>query len=255
MSVPFPTGRRVFFITPHQDDETISMGLIISHHSLAGRRTSVVPGAKGETTTAINAINGTTANGWWGGTHNLTFEDRTPVTTADIGDCRDRELMDACAQLGVLASEVYFPVAPRISAAIPPADYVATATAVIQEIRALDPAAGIYTMHWDDIDPQHAAYGQALKNLHDANPAAYSDIRWVVRESQATETGPDHIPAEQYIVPGTYLSEAKLMVQHAARAYQAWAPHEQRYAVGYHSVGVSLWPGVVAGNPNWIVRP
>ena len=255
MSVPFPTGRRVFFVTPHQDDETISMGLIISHHALAGRRCSVVPGAMGETTTAIYPINGTVSNGWWGGTHNLTFEDRSPVTPVEIGHARDLELIDACAQLGVLPSEVYFPLSPRISSAIAPADYVATAENVLKEIRDLDPAAGIYTMHWDDIDPQHAAYGQALKNLHDANPAAWSDVRWVVRESQATETGPDHIVAEQYIVPGSYLSEARLMVQHAARAYQAWAPNLGRYAVGYHSVGVSLWPGVVAGNPNWIVRP
>ena len=257
MTVPIPNGRRVFFVSPHQDDETLSMGQIIAHHALVGRRCSTVIGSKGETTTAINAINGTAANGWWGGTHNLTFEGRQPVTQEQIGDARDDEFTDASGQLGVLPSETRIPNAPRISAAISPADYVATAKEVLKELRSLDPAAGVYTMHWQDIDPMHAAYGQALKELHDADPAAWSDIRWVVREAQATAPvgDPDHIPAEQYVVPATYLNEAKLMVQHAAKCYAAWAPHTGRYAVGYHSVGVSLWPGAVAGNPNWIVRP
>lgn len=258
MPVPHPvTGRRVFFVTPHQDDETLSMGLIIGHHSLAGRRTSVVVGSKGETTTAINPINGTVSNGWWGGTHDLTCEGRLPITQAEVGYARDAECEDASRLLGVLPEEFRIPFQPRISAAIPPSDYVVTAKNVLQEIRDLDPAAGVYTMHWNDIDPIHAAYGQALKELHDASPSAWTDIRWVVREAQATSPvgDPDHIVAEQYVVPGPYLAEAKLMVKHACRAYSSWAPEAGRYAVGYHSVGLSYFPGAEAGNPNWIVRP
>lgn len=257
MTVPVPTGRRVFFIAPHQDDETISMGQIIAHHALVGRRCSAVIGSMGETTTAIHSINGTVSNGWWGGKHDLALEGYEPLTQEHVGIARDLEFIQAAGALGVLPEEVRIPSAPRISSSVTPADYVATATAVLLELKAIDPTAGFYTMHRLDIDPMHAAYGQALLNLYNADPVAWNDVRWVVRQAQAVSplSDPDHIVAEQYAVPGDKIAEAKLMVRHAARAYEAWAPRAARYAVGYHSVGLSLWPDVVAGNPNWIVRP
>ncbi len=252
MIVPVPTGRRVYYVAPHSDDDLLMMGQISAHHALAARRVSFVLGSPGATTTAINALNGTVANGWWGGRHDPAREGYAPLTQADIVVSRDAEFRDSAALLGALPEEVH--INDDLRHDLPT---IGQARALLEHYHSLDPTAGFYTMHWDDIDPTHAMYGLALRQLRLEDPLAWADVRWVVRPEQATAPvgDPDRIPAAQYTVPGPYVNDAKLMVRQAARAYSAWAPRQGRFAVGYHSVGLSLFPGVVAGDPNWIVHP
>jgi len=242
-----PTGRRVYFLSPHADDDCLSMGQVAWYHARVGRRVSFILGAPGRTTTAIDSINGLTANSWWGGTHDLAREGYATLTPDDIVASRDAEFMDSAALLGAVPGEIHLNTALRHDS--PTIDQ---AKAVLQYFHDLDPAAGMYTMHWQDVDPTHSMYGLALKQLREANPAAWPDVRWLVRESQALS---GEIPCDQYVIPAQYAEETKIAVRQSARAYSCWAPLQGRFAVGYHSVGTSLFPSVASGNPNWIVHP
>lgn len=242
----YPTLRRVTLFAPHADDDVISMGWIASLHSSVGRRLRFVLGSDGASTTAIKPINGDTLNSWWGRMHDPEREGYARLTPADIALARDEEFLDSCRQLGALPEEIHLERELRVTS--PTVD---DATKILLKHRELDPDSGMYTMHWEDSDPTHAAFGEALLELRLASPSDWSDVRWMVRESQAgTIAG-----AQQYAVPGDKYASCKLMVQKAAKCYESWAPRKGRYAVGYHSVGHSLFPGVVAGNPNWIVKP
>lgn len=240
------TGRRVYFVAPHADDDTISMGWAASHHAREKRRLSFVLGSTGATTGALDDINGDVDSAWWGGRHFPDREEYERLTPAGIALARDAEFMDACALLGAVPGEIHLERELRVDS--PDVD---DARKILLKYRELDPDAGFYTMHWLDSDQTHRAFGEALLDLHTESPADWLDVRWMVRESQAgTIAG-----AQQYPVPATQYAACKIMIQQAARAYSAWAPQQGRFAVGYHSVGRSLFPGVVAGNPNWIVRP
>lgn len=243
---PYPTLRRVTLFVPHADDDVISMGWIASLHSSVGRRLKCVLGSTGATTTAIKPINGDTLNSWWGRMHDPKREGYARLTPADIALARDEEFQDSCAQLGALPEEIHLERELRVDS--PDVD---DATKILLKHRELDPDSGMYTMHWEDSDQTHRAFGEALLELRNASPSDWSDVRWIVRESQAgTIAG-----AQQYAVPGDKYASCKVMVQKAAQCYESWSPRQGRFAVGYHSVGHSLFPGVVAGNPNWIVRP
>lgn len=240
--VPAPTGRRLYLYTPHQDDETLWSGQIIAHHALVGREVHIVLGTDGSTSAMRDALNGTDPNGWWGGYHYPAREGiPAPLSPADFAAARDRELLQAAAQLGVPAARVHLRTETRTANLT-----VDQAKALILENEALTPGAGHYTTWWGDTDPNHAALGTALRQL--ALAGQVTDARWVVRRSQ-TGSAPG---ATEYVVPAAYATTARFMAKNATRCYSAWCPPEA-YAIGYHSVHTDMdW--AASGASNWIVK-
>lgn len=223
--VPAPTGRDVFFYSPHQDDESLWFGQGLAHHSLVGRRVHIVAGTDGSTSAVLAELNGSVANGWWGGFHYPVREGIPVLTAADFAAARDRELVQAARQLGVSPDRVHLRVDER-SANIT----VEQARAMILGFEALTPGAGHYTMHWLDLDPNHANMGVALRQL--ALAGLVSDARWIVRREQVGSiTG-----AVPYPLPSEFAVAARHMAACAGRCYGAWAPPEA-YAIGLGSVG------------------
>ncbi len=240
--VPAPTGRRLYLYSAHQDDETLWSGQIISHHTLVGREVHIILGTDGSTSAMRDALNGDDSNGWWGGYHYPAREGiPAPLSTADFAAARDREMVQAARQLGVTPDRVHLRTDTRTANIT-----VADAKALILANEAATPGAGHYTTHWGDTDPNHAALGQALREL--ALAGAVSDARWVVRRSQiGTVTG-----AVEYVLPAAYAAQARFMAKNATRCYSAWAPPEA-YAIGYHSVQADMdW--AASGASNWIVK-
>ncbi|MCQ9178743.1 PIG-L family deacetylase [Streptomyces sp. IBSBF 2953] len=240
--VPAPTGRRLYLYTPHQDDETLWSGQIIAHHALVGREVHIVLGTDGSTSAMRDALNGDEANGWWGSSHYPAREGiPAPLSPADFAAARDRELLQAAAQLGVPAARVNLRTDTRTANIT-----VAEAKALILANEALTPGAGHYTTWWGDTDPNHSALGTALREL--ALAGQVTDARWVVRRSQIGSAP----GATEYVVPTAYLGQARLMAKCATRCYGAWAPPEA-YAIGYHSVQTDMdW--AASGASNWIVK-
>lgn len=240
--VPAPTGRVMTFYTPHQDDETLWAGKVISHHCQVGRDVRIKLATDGSTSAIRDALNGVTPNGWWGGYHYPSREGiPAPLSPADFAAARDRELIQAARALGVTPDRVDLRLADR-GANIT----VAQAKTLILAQEAAYPASGHYTTHWTDPDPNHAALGEALREL--ALDGSVTDARWVVRRSQIGSVA----GAVEYVVPSPYDTVAKFMTLAATRCYGAWCPPEA-YAIGEHSVHTDMaW--AASGASNWIVK-
>jgi LmbE family N-acetylglucosaminyl deacetylase len=255
-----PAGRPIVFYSPHQDDETLFMGQIIAHHVLAGRQVHVVLGCNGALSNVRANLNGSTLDtDFWDGWHYPAREGYEPLSLDDFGLARTREFLAALAQLGVPAERVHFGRADEplaTSDLLPDAISVDWAEQVVtswaEHFAAQGfPQVGHYTMHPLDPHADHAALGQAVKNLHADDAVRYGDVRWLTKPEEAAKVTP---PALPYVLPAALAPTIKLMVKHAAEAYRAWAP-PQRFAIGYHSVGTIYFPGVESGVANHHVRP
>lgn len=243
-AIPAATGRAVDFFTGHQDDEIVTLGKALAHHVYAEREANLILATDGSTTGARDVLNGQKASGWWGGTHDPEIEGYAELTPADIAAARDREYVGSGLQHGIPLERIHLNKEHR-----GPTLDVDQAMALIIRRREESPDAGIYTHHWDDIDDTHAALGTALKELHTRSPLDWADVRWMVRPEQVGEI-PGAMP---YGVPASYADKVRVLMTRAARCYAAWAPQQGRFAVGYHSVGLSLFPRI--HETSYFVKP
>lgn len=243
-AIPASTGRGVDFFSGHQDDEVVIKGKALAHHVYAGRPVDLHLATTGETTAALRMLRGELSSGWWGGYHHPEREGYGLLTPQDIADARDREYIGSGLQHGIPLERIHLNKEYR-----GPTLDVDQAMNMLVRRREQAPDSGIYTHHWDDIDETHAALGTALKELHDKSPTDWSDVRWMVRPEQVGEI-PGAVP---YGVPASYADRVKALMTKAARCYAAWAPAEGRFAVGYHSVGLSLFPRI--HDTAYFVRP
>jgi LmbE family N-acetylglucosaminyl deacetylase len=244
-----PTGAPVVFYTPHQDDETLFMGQVIARHALANREVHVVLVSNGSTSGARGLINGDDDSYWWGGYHYPPREGYAPLTAADFADARTRELVAACAQLGVPASRVHLGRADAPAATtmdLPTTISTTWATQVMQSWAAHFAAlgwssVGHYTMWWGDNHSDHAALGSALRTW------APPDRRWLVKPEQASAAG-----AGQYGLPSSSAAMIRQMARRAGWCYRSWQPAAGCFACGYHSVS---FDGPEDGTPNYLLAP
>ena len=144
-----------FFFTPHQDDETLSMGASIKEHVASGRKAIVVLLCDG------------------GGSF---VRDRYPSREEFVKE-RDREFVAACRALGAQ------PVIMRDRAH----DMELTveyAQSVIQDYVDAYPGGSFKTMSEHDGHPDHAALGKALRRV-----TGTKDKRWYVKRVEWERTG------------------------------------------------------------------
>ena len=248
------SGRPIIMYTPHQDDLTLFGGRIAAHHALpeVNRRLIVVTGTDGSTTSVGRKLRGELSSAYWQGTHDPVAEGYAPPTDVQVGQARDREEVNADMALGAVRTDIHLQWSvPHLGgyAARGPNITVEVAESLIRHFEGLYPDAGHYTMWPGDQDPNHAALGQALLNLHEADPVEYADVRWLVRPSEKAAAS-----ALTYDVPAGYESIVNARVRRACRAYDAWAPAQAMFAVGCHSVQ-SLFDAVLAGEPNYYLKP
>lgn len=186
----------VIFLTPHQDDESLTMGAAIKQHVQAGRRVYVILLTDGGASGVCKTMFGTTAQ--------------------DRADCvaeRDQEFWGAVSSQGAI------PVIPtdRMADGTLTGAYTAE---VIRKWALAHPNASFKTMsEYDSIHPDHRAAGRGLY-------AAYlwgytGDARWYVRrEDQAVHAGS---------------CTPRLDIDSALNYYYP-RPGEPRSGVGYASV-------------------
>lgn len=181
---------RVFFYSPHPDDETLSMGLAMLHYIANGCDVHLVSMCNGEAAGVANTLNGS-ANGTavvcstpadHPYIHSPAREGYTALTAADIGDAR---ILEARSTLGAMA--MVPPVTPGVLGTVThhvaglPAEFgdpgsgsstspptpagIASAKAVIKGYIDAYPNSFHYTMSDADHHHDHAACGIALRQL------------------------------------------------------------------------------------------
>lgn len=241
VAVPQPTGRPVFFYSPHQDDETLFMGQIIARHALTGREVHVVLVTDGRASAARQTINGIGINGWWKDHHFPEREGYAPLTQQQFAEARNREFIAACGQLGVWPQNIHLEGFQDSTLT------TAQATSVFEKYDALYPTAGHYTMSWDDTTTDHRTLGLALRTLALADAKKWNDVRWTIKRENAHRVA----GAKAYTMPLDLTLQTQELARRAARAYSAWCPASSSFAVGYHSVGPTYFPRVEKGEPNW----
>jgi LmbE family N-acetylglucosaminyl deacetylase len=214
------------FYTPHPDDETLSMGVLIADDVQRGDRVIVVALTDGRTTGAVRDINA-----------RLRAE-RSPsaggqgplrsITADQVAADRIRELDRATSHLGVTAGDVVRARLDDPSSDCGAVVTVSEALHVMRPFAARFPGATHITMS-DVAERQqdHLDAGAALHELvadHTVTSAAWTVSRlWWQLPS----------PTWRWVTP---VPKAAARVEEAAGDYQLWAPARAEYAVGLYSV-------------------
>ncbi|WP_028776175.1 PIG-L family deacetylase [Shimazuella kribbensis] len=218
------TPPAIFYI-PHQDDETLSMGVGITQHLDAGREVIAVLYTDGAGSVAQKILNGEVGSSWWGGTHNPVKEGYGHIDNPKFSSSRTNELKSALMQLGVKPENIHI---RNLSS-----DGILTLNEVKQlvlEYESKYPKASHKAMSQHDGSLSHALSGQALVDLY--KQKAISDARLYVSRNDFTR-----VTVGSLVTPTT---NQAFRIKKAAMVYQAWNPVVESFAIGYHSVSTQF---------------
>ena len=207
------------FYSPHQDDETVFMGLAIANRVLAGDEVHAVLMTTGENSAAYNLLTGAGGScSWHGVTHSFS------MTRSQFSGYRDVEFQAAAEALGVPTANIHF-------AASRPADGSLSEAFVETTIAAYEatyPGATHRSMSWRDSHNDHIACGDGLLDMVQAS--SIDDALFSLRsEYQATYDGTAESAG----------AEAVAAVRAAIDEYQTYNG-TTRFGIGYHSIKTLL---------------
>jgi len=260
----------VFLIEPHADDFLLSQGQAAAHYAGAGYNVTLLTMTRGGSGGVLDDLAGIAADGATpvvcgshGYRHDPVKEGYTAPTEADFADLR---LAESRAALGTIAAAVgatgtiqHFcgdlPDGYGGTWGSPPtAAGIAAAKDVIKYY--VDTYANgttfFHTMSPTDNHPDHAACGQALRDLK--NDPVYGPIvsgsrffvsRLYWNDADVIAEGTTAFPVTQ-----SRKAEYDKAVRIAAKAYAAWQP-PHTLAVGYHQVINQFYQNGLDSQGNW----
>lgn len=213
---------KVFFYSPHPDDETLSMGLAMLHYIANNIEVHLVSMTNGSALGVANTLNGSSDAGV---PVSCTISDHpyihspsreayplaaaaTRLTVDDIGALRNEEARSALSMMsmvppvipGVIAPVVHhtenlpgdFAASDPSSSTSPPTpEGIATAKAIILPYVQNNPNSFHYTMSPADHHHDHAACGLALQQIKAENPTLLGTPRYFVSRLYWAISQPD----------------------------------------------------------------
>jgi LmbE family N-acetylglucosaminyl deacetylase len=221
-------GRPILIVlSPHPDDETLSLGVVIANAEQRGERVIVVAMTDGASSRAFLRI----APRWDRWERSLSRRPRgtATFTRADLAGARIVEMRAAVAALGVSPADFYQAHLDAASSDDGARTTVAEAEQVIRTFAARFPDATFATMSYlAERQPDHLDDGTALHLLVRAGVVRHA--LWAVSRLWW------HLPAPgaTWVVPSDPQVLARVLA--AARAYGGWAPAADRLGVGWTSV-------------------
>lgn len=261
---------RVFFYSPHPDDEVLSMGLAMIYYIAAGCEVHLVSMNNGGALGVANTLNGvsscsTPADHPY--THSPAREGFTPLTVPDVSAARILEARGALGAMAMISPttagvpgsvthhiaglpDAYGANGSGSSTAPVTPEGIAAAKGVIKQFIDDYPNSFHYTMSESDHHPDHSACGYALRELK--NDPAYStalvNARFFVSRLYWATSQPNGLyPPEVLAAAAGTLAwfnysgarkaeyDAWLRTQIMA-VYKAFNPAAGSYALGYHQV-------------------
>lgn len=246
MTAPLPPA---LFVAAHPDDELLAMGVALAEHVAFGRDVHVLWLTDGGTTSARDALNGSSTSSWWGMLHHPAAEGYATLSEQDVADARIRESDNAVRLLATPGSVTVH------RAHLPDGVYSQSdaQAAIVAVADLIAPGAAVHIKthsHLVDNHPDHLAAGNAAKALNAADPTRYPAVRYYVLSTYWADARLSQV-ADSYDLP----TDAGITqrVRNACRAYGAWAPQQGLFAVGMHSVS-GLFAALDA-NPRSLVHP
>ncbi|MBV9097675.1 MAG: PIG-L family deacetylase [Frankiaceae bacterium] len=230
--LPLPAARGVrvvVVLTPHPDDETLSMGVLIHHWSRADYRVILVALTDGEHSRT-----------WLGIDRRLHVRPVYPalvqpgmpqVTVAQIAQSRIAEMRQAAVALGIAPADIYLAHLDSVGSSGGKHVTVLEVLALVRAFAARYPGATFVTMsYFAERQPEHLAAGEAVCAAvleHRVRHAvwAISRLYWRFHAPRACIAAD---PADRAAIDA------------AVSAYDDWDPAAGRYAVGYSSVGAQF---------------
>ena len=240
---------RVFFYSPHADDETLSAGLALTWYIANGYDVHLVLMNAGGNGGPLGSFNGTNVCGWGDHayTHNPGREGYPVLATADIAAARILEARSALGAMSTITPSpgktlgaVYFHEGGL-------ADGFGTTPTAVEDVKTIISGfASAYTnsfhhtmSHTDD-HPDHAACGEALRQLKLTDPNVGGGSRFFVSRlywNYATNPDVEAQPGLTWFNAGTRKAEYDALLRtRVLKAYSSWNPAGASYAVGYHQV-------------------
>ncbi|MDQ1286783.1 MAG: hypothetical protein QG622_348 [Actinomycetota bacterium] len=217
---PLPSAsadsRRVTVVlTPHPDDETLSLGAWTANAVAQGQRVIIVAVTDGRGTGAIKSLSTKLGRG---------------VTRNEIADARIRELISASIALGIDPGDIYLAHCDAERSAGGARITPPEATAIVETFAERFPLATFATMSWvAERHTDHLVVGQALRDASETGVVkksvfAISRLWW-------------KLPSPKPVTDVRATSAtARRRVLAAAASYQVWNPARKRYSVGWLSV-------------------
>jgi len=259
---------RVFFYSPHPDDETLSMGLAMLYYIAAGFDVHLVSMNSGGALGVANTLNGVSACSTPTDhpyKHNPGREGYAPLTVEDVAAARILEARSALGAMamippnpGVTPGSVFHHVAnlpdgygsggaSSSTAPVTPGGIAAAKAKILPFVQDF-PNSFHYTMSESDHHPDHAACGLALREIKAENPTLLGTPRFFVSRLYWALSQPDgQYPADVLAAADGILAwfnysgsrkaeyDAWLRTQ-VAPAYRKWNPAAGSYGIGYHQV-------------------
>jgi len=217
------------FLIPHPDDEMFMAGQIVLKKQ-AGENVEVILFTDGSASNARTVINGDKYCYLHNRIHKLAEEGYKKLSKKDLTVARLKEWKASLAHLGVKSADILY--APSIGLTSTPnlfVDHTLTveqAAGIISEADSRWPEAEYYTLS-GGIDgnlshPDHAAISSALQG-------------WIEKERSHFFTD-DPSTGWEIELPLAIAKQKRT----ALREYYYWSPARKRFAVGAHSVKLSL---------------
>lgn len=261
---------RIMFFEPHPDDATLSGGLPLTSYAAGGCDVHVVGMSRGAVTPASIKLDGSGVCGYDGYTHNPTRENYTLPTQDQIGAARVAEAKSAAGAMATISPSSgvsqgtvtyheghpdtgYLPdeFGSMGTTAIPglacTAEGVAAAKTLIQWYVENYSNTFFFAMSPTDDHPDHAAGGQALRDLKNdsVHGPALANARFFV--SKLYWGGPNNNPPRpadvaaqpdlQWFDAGVRKPDCDAVLRNRViRCFSAWDPNGGSFGIGYHQV-------------------
>lgn len=219
---------KILYISPHPDDECLSMGMSIANHIWSGYDVYVALMTHGGSSGAKDTINGIYYCSWHDRYHASFEEGYYDISIDEFSDSRVEEFKFAAACLGVKPGNIL--IYDYKDGSLTKDDVKKVITEFLHE----NSGAFIKTTSYLDIHPDHKACGDALLELYKSGEV--QDARFYVSPVQWDNT------------PGYFESNpsCNIFLEAGLSVYKRWNPSHKLYGIGYHSVS-SIFDTVTNG--------
>ena len=209
------------FFTPHPDDETLSMGVMVANAKKAGHRVIIVALTDGRTTGSIKVLNAKLQK---------ALPSASPLTSEEVALARDKELIRAMAVLGIPESDIHFMHFDTAESDCSHALSFSEARAAMDLFAREFPSAYFVTMSAiAERHPDHLAAGEALLALERAGVISPDHVLFTV--SRLWWGLPS--PTWRWLIPH---DPEKELLSKATSEYLKWDPNNEQYSIGFLSV-------------------